>query len=304
MLNLLRYANRRTRDVPAIRRPAIAGYAALTSLVRFLPPPRVLLNGPGKAGTHLLSDCLALLPRMSFSGRHFVLDDFIDGEGVPYFPPVDPRSVALDDAGLRRYLRRCPDGMFATSHAPWHPSLRSALADLGFRQVLLLRDPRDQVVSYVFYVVASRFHHHHRLLANECRTMEERLVRVIRGIEPERWPLPDIAGYYDGFLAWDGDDAVPTLVTRYETLIGSRGGGDGTAQVAEVRRIAAFLDRPLGEERAGVVAARMVSSASPTFRQGRSNEWREHFTPAVAAAFDEVAGDLLERLGYDRDGER
>jgi hypothetical protein len=224
----------------------------------------------------------------------------MEGQGVPYFPPVDPHDVALDAARLRRYLRRCPNGMFATSHSPWHPALRAALAELGYRQVLLLRDPRDQVVSYVFYVVGSSFHHHHRLLAEDCRTMEERLLRVIRGIEPERWPLPDIASYYDGFLAWADDGTVPTLVTRYETLIGSRGGGDGEAQVSEVRRIAAFLDRPLDDAAARSVAERMVSSASPTFRSGRSSEWREHFTPAVTAAFDEVAGDLLDRLGYER----
>src|SRR4051794_10097085 len=106
---MLRRANKTTRDHPAVRRVGVAGYREAIRAVRFLGPPRVMVNGPAKSGTHLLSDCLALLPRMMFSGRHFVPHEFAaatarEGEVLP----------ALDTARLRRWLARCPPGMFVT----------------------------------------------------------------------------------------------------------------------------------------------------------------------------------------------
>jgi hypothetical protein len=37
-------------------------------------------------------------------------------------------------------------------------------------------------------------------------------------------------------------------------------------------------------------------------RSGRPGEWRRHFSPRVADAFEKRFGDGLRRLGYVRDG--
>jgi sulfotransferase 6B1 len=39
---------------------------------------------------------------------------------------------------------------------------------------------------------------------------------------------------------------------------------------------------------------------SPTFRSGKTGEWKKHFTDEHKKIFKEVAGDLL-LLGYEKD---
>ena len=39
---------------------------------------------------------------------------------------------------------------------------------------------------------------------------------------------------------------------------------------------------------------------SPTFRSGKTGNWKEHFTEEHKKLFKEVAGDVLVRLGYEK----
>jgi len=38
---------------------------------------------------------------------------------------------------------------------------------------------------------------------------------------------------------------------------------------------------------------------SPTFRSGKTGEWKKHFTDEHKKIFKDVAGDLLVKLGYE-----
>ena len=44
-------------------------------------------------------------------------------------------------------------------------------------------------------------------------------------------------------------------------------------------------------------------SRSRTFRSGTAGAWREHFSPEHKRLFLDVAGDLLIRLGYEKNNE-
>src|SRR5215211_4120414 len=123
-LDLIRFANKRTKKMHALRRAGIWFYLTVVRVHVFLPPPKVILLSPPKTGTHLLSDCLALMPRMMFSGRRLALPEFYAGSAQPD-PSKAPRT--LDESRLRRFLRGCPQGMFVTAHARFHPTLRDLL---------------------------------------------------------------------------------------------------------------------------------------------------------------------------------
>lgn len=297
-----RWGNRKLRDARWVRRAGIAAYRNVMSLNRVLPPPRMLLNGHSKSGTHLLSDCVALMPRTMFSGRHFTLSEFLSSgppwqDAFSYGPPAP-----VDHAKLRRFLRACPPGMFATSHVRYRPDVEALLHELGFRHVLLVRDPRDVVVSHVKFVLRQRNHFHHHYYANVLSNDQDRLMAAICGFTPDAgdgWPSPSIGESYDGYLAWRGRPT--TLVTRFEDLVGSRGGGDPQRQFDEIRRIGSFLGRSLAPDTATHVADKMYSSKSFTYRRGGTGDWHSHFTAAHRAAFKAVAADLLIRLGYETD---
>jgi len=42
---------------------------------------------------------------------------------------------------------------------------------------------------------------------------------------------------------------------------------------------------------------------SPTFRSGKTGEWKKHFTEDHKKIFKDVAGDLLVRLGYEKNSD-
>jgi hypothetical protein len=42
---------------------------------------------------------------------------------------------------------------------------------------------------------------------------------------------------------------------------------------------------------------------SPTFRSGKTGEWKKHFTEEHKKIFKDVAGDLLIKLGYEKNND-
>jgi sulfotransferase 6B1 len=293
LLSFLRFANRRTRNSPLLRRLGIRAYSALQRANVFMPAPRVLLNGPAKSGTHLLSDCLSLLPQMMFSGRHFALAEFVLAADHPR--NLGSRAAtphpALDDIRLRRMIGACRNGSFLTAHAAYHPTLQTLLHEKKFKHLLLLRDPRDVAVSYSYFVLHERRHHHHRYYSEVLAGPEERLMATIRGFDRDRSgdaaPLGSIGARIEAYLRW------------LEDLVGPRGGSTLERQIREVRRIASFVERPLSEAQAATIATAMYSEKSLTFRKGGTGEWRSHFNDAHREAFKEVANPVLLRLGYE-----
>ena len=104
---------------------------------------------------------------------------------------------------------------------------------------------------------------------------------------------------FEGYIPWLDDPS--TLVVRFEDLVGPRGGGVSGKQLDEIRRIADFVERPLSGEHAQRLAQKMYSRGSLTYRKGIVGDWRNHFTEDHRRVFKQVAGDLLIRLGYEKD---
>jgi sulfotransferase 6B1 len=300
LLSSVRLANRATRERRLLRKMGILGYTSIVRANVFLPPPRVLLNGPGKSGTHLLSDCLSLMPKMMFSGRHFALPEFLcDSVGPPDPQTRQPASSSpLDVKRLRKYLKRCPQGMFVTAHARFHPAFSDLVKELGFKHIILLRDPRDIAVSHASYMLRDTLHSHHGYYTETLKSDEERLMASIRGFEGDAGQyLPPIRESFGAYLPWAEDPS--TLIVRFEHLIGPRGGGDADKQLAEIERIARFIERPLTRQQAAQIALKTYAKESLTFRKGQVGDWRNRFTEAHKRAFKDTAGNLLIELGYE-----
>lgn len=292
--------NKRTKNTRALRRIGVGVYTSAVRANIFFPPPKVLLNGPGKSGTHLLNDCLSLMPKMMFSGRHFALSEFVIGldglNGAEFFPSEPP--AALDEPRLRTFLERCPQGMFVSAHAKFHPVLQAMLEELQFKQILLLRDPRDIVVSHTLFVKQEVWHYHHKFYNENLRDDKERIMATIKGFEWDDYSRASIREVFDGFVAWLGKPH--TLAVRFEDLVGSRGGGDSETQLAEVKRVGNFVDRSLTREQTLRIAQQMYGKGL-TFRKGSVGDWRNHFDEEHRRVFKELAGDLLIELGYEQD---
>jgi hypothetical protein len=108
--------------------------------------------------------------------------------------------------------------------------------------------------------------------------------------------FPNIAERFAPYLDWLDQPQVLTI--HFEDLIQDR-------VQALTRIMDHFLARvPLQTPRQLILDS--LESAinpvkSPTFRSGKTGEWTKHFTDEHRRTFKECAGDLLIRLGYEKD---
>lgn len=233
---------------------------------------------------------------MMFSGRHHALRDFsIESELPPELVP----AIDLDAFG--RVLGKVRNGQFITAHFPYRRDVELMLEQRGFSSLLMLRDPRDVVVSHIFYVTRTERHWLHRRFTEAFHTPDERLMATITGFPDDDISngLESIGQRFEQYFGWLANPNV--LVCRFESLVGSPGGGSRDEAIDTVRSVAEYLQRPLSKEKSEAVVQRGWSPGAATFRKGQIGDWLNHFNEDHKEAFKQVAGDVLIRLGYEED---
>lgn len=220
------------------------------------------------------------------------------------------RELATPAEQLAKLEERLTDlspGATYSSHLPYSRRASRWLAERGVRVSCIFRDPRDYTVSWHHWVMNQPPEFLAYRQFAELDDDEERLTATIRGIgrgreehQFDERSYPNVRLTYEAFTGWLDDPIC--LCLKYEDLIP---GSDGKRPAAALPTIAALLEHagiegldnesPLVRE---VLARGTRPASSYTFRRGVAGTWHESYTEAQRRAFDEVAGDLLHRLGY------
>jgi len=146
--------------------------------------PRSLMNGFPKAGTHLLQRCVRLLPGLWWDSKwlHWEMQHSISELDVPV-EKIDqgewPPAVQATD----RVLASIGPGEVLMAHMRCFPGFVRLLERRGFRSVLILRDPRDVVVSLAFHFICVGTHEMNDYFTRVLRTDDERFLACIRGVK-------------------------------------------------------------------------------------------------------------------------
>jgi hypothetical protein len=247
--------------------------------------PVVLGNAMPKSGSHLIIQILQGLPD---------LGAFVN----PGFPPVNRSedNSKLSDAAVVANIRRMQPGDIGYGYISAKEPFVSALTTSGRATIFVYRDPRDMIVSHIFY--ATEMHPRHwmrRYYTENLTSMEERINAAIQGVDEPGSELSDIRTRYAGYLGWLEQPAV--LCLRFEDLILNRQDAlERLLDYLESRGGSSQLPRPRCLQ---VLQDAVAPKRSGTFRKGKPGNWQEHFTPANKALFKERAGDLLLHLGYE-----
>ena len=110
--------------------------------------------------------------------------------------------------------------------------------------------------------------------------------------------FPNIADRFVPYLGWLDQPAVMKI--HFEDIVDDR--------IPTLNRI---LDHflacvPLQTPRELILESLESSinpGKSPTFRSGKTGEWKKYFTEEHKDIFKEVAGDLLVKLGYENNND-
>lgn len=255
---------------------------------------KLMMTSVPKSGSHLLQAMLTNLRELKRAP--VVL--------YPY-KPVSEYRMAIEKLAHNR---------FAWGHIGLNMETLDLIQRFDMGIIVMLRDPRDIVVSFVDHVYRLKPHilkNYYTSLAND----HARLKAAILGAQKEAYPRDQILaeqGIYDmytgftnigrvceGYLAWT--EYSKTHVVHFEDLIGADGGGSKKNQEKAVRGVIDFLGLAYTESETSKICRKIYNPKSPTFNRGKTNRWKALFTEELKDIFKSVAGESLIEMGYEKD---
>jgi hypothetical protein len=251
--------------------------------------PVVIANSMPKSGSHLIIQILEGLPQIG---------PFVN----PGVPPLNrnERNEKQTDEEIIRKLHRLKPGDFTYCYLPARDYFVTELLNPRYASIFVSRDPRDTIVSHVFYATEGNPRHQLRPYYRDVlKNMEERIDATIFGIQDPAFPLADIAIKYNEYIHWF--DHPEVLCLRFEDLVLERSTAIG--RILDLLAAHGFTPRVPREEAVRLLAGSVQPKRSGTFRKGQPGNWREHFTPANIRHLKEKTGDLLVKLGYEKNGD-
>lgn len=255
----------------------------------FNDAPPIFGNSKPKSGSHLLLQILGGFTQI-----------------MPYrYVDADPIRTIKQDGGRRTAdeiladLCAVPQGVISWGYLEATKENVSYLTKAGRVNYFIYRDPRDMLVSQVFF--ATDMHEEHGMHAyyNSLPDFGARLNVAITGIDRDGLKMVSVKQRYEGVFQWLEQKHV--MCIRFEDLINNR---DGmlNAMLDEVEKTGYKIPTPR-EKSLSVLVDAIQPRKSRTFRSGKTGGWKEHFTVGHKKLFKDVAGDLLVRLGYEKNND-
>jgi hypothetical protein len=248
--------------------------------------PVLFANSFPKSGTHLLTQVLQGFTKVGPSVN----------SGLPAIVTFDSKTgERRKEDEILRELQRLKPGDIAYGHLHSTHQVVKRLCVEGLISYFIVRDPRDVAVSHVYYITEIESHHvHHKYYKEELTTFDERLKTSILG-RPDFGDLfPNIRERFEPYLGWLDNPQV--LVLRFEDFVFEQ-------QKTIMRIFDHAVERGFPTAVNYQTAIETLTTGinpekSPTFRSGKVGDWREKFSPENKKLFKEIAGDLLNQLGY------
>lgn len=278
---------RLTQSLRRALRPVGKNLQAVARWKRFSfdDAPPIFGNAKPKSGSHLLLQVLNGFTRI-----------------MPYrYVEAEPvRTITKD--GRRRAnseilgdLTRVPRGVIGWGYVDATPENASFLTSSGRVNFFIYRDPRDLLVSQVFFATDMHEEHGMHDYYQSLPDFGERLKVAITGVDRDGLYMVSVKGRYEGVFQWLEQPNV--MCIRYEDLVDRR---ESTlaSMLDEVERTGYKIPTPR-ETAAAILVEAIQPKKSRTFRVGRTGNWKEYFTDEHKRLFKDVAGDLLVRLGYE-----
>jgi len=167
------------------------------------------------------------------------------------------------------------------------------------RSFFVYRDPRDQLISSIFYAVDIHLAHAQHDYYSSL-TMDERIKTEILGRdEPGLLHLPNVRDHYEYYLGWL--DCPDVLCLRFEDLRNNQ--DQSLLSILDFLEWNGFRIPIPKAEALKIVKDAVRPEKSATFRKGKTGGWRDHFTDEHKYLFKEVTGDLLMKLGYEKNND-
>lgn len=266
-------------------------------------PQGVLTNSLSRGGAVLLGETVASFgykdsspeTRLNYGNARKLAENRRNAEEPEKKIAVSPYSPwYLDASVFQEWLAAFSPGYGISVHIPQTPALDSVINQLGYRHILIMRDPRALFATIVFggdmplYFLNADFE---RLSPSEqLRFLAEGGYAVKADAQ-----VKNFAEVYRSMLAWQEDSDC--LIVRYEDLIGDSG---RQKQREAILNIAASLNinavssvNEIVEELNGP-----ETSWADHLRMDHIDEWKQTIAPHDWEYIMEYCQPLCREAGY------
>lgn len=234
---------------------------------------------PEKTGTHLLTRALT----------------FLTGKQVFHVWDRTTTVSELDD-----YLETAEkEDKFFHMHAFPEPHIVDAFKQRGYKVIFLLRDPRDQLISVLYYIHDCRWEYENLRMDYPFGKLnfDEKIEEMITG---EKFGIRVPHDFFIRRIPWMDMEGLSVYTVRFEKLVGEKGGGSLMDQIDELMTLANFLTIELSIDNAQQIAEQLFGwQGLGTFRSGKIGSWKTHYNEQHITSFKRHFGNLLINLGYE-----
>jgi hypothetical protein len=251
--------------------------------------PPIFGNSKPKSGSHLLLQIL--------NGFTQIMPyKYVEAEPVR---TIEKEGRRKSNEEIRAELRTISHGVIGWGYVEATPENVAFLCQPERVNYFIYRDPRDLLVSQVFFATDMHEEHGMHEFYNSLPDFGERLKVAITGIDRDGLYMVNVKQRYEGVFQWLEQEHM--MCIRFEDLINDR---DATlhAMLDEVESTGYKI--PASREKAlSILVEAIQPKKSHTFRSGKTGGWKQYFTDEHRQLFNDVAGDLLVRLGYERNND-
>ena len=249
---------------------------------------KVLVSSVPKSGSHLIRKLLVEFGIRNVSGK-LHRGGFYRMYG----------GVSL--GRVKRELLLLPRGSFLSSHLFYDHEIKEYIRKSGIKVILMIRDPRDLVLSLASFIREEE----HPYSPFFAKLTEDEVVKACitgyskhaEGIDENHNVQGGVAETFIRILRWETHGIGKIL--RFEDLVGSMGGGSDDKQLEIIKDLAEYVGVDPGKGELERIAKNLFGGTA-TFRGGQIGKWKHKFTDEQKELFDLYAGDLLVRLGYEK----
>lgn len=255
----------------------------------FHEAPSIFGNAKPKSGSHLLLQILNGFTRI-------LPYKYVDEEPIRTINPTGGRRSSDE---ILADLKRIPDGVIGWGYLDATKENASFLTEAGRVNYFIYRDPRDMLVSQVFFATDMHEGHGMHEFYKSLPDFGKRLKVAITGIDRDGLKMVSVRQRYEGVFQWLEQQNV--MCIRFEDLINDR---ETTlnSMLDEVEKTGYKI--PVSREQALTVLVEAIQpKKSHTFRSGKTGGWKNHFANEHKVLFKDVAGDLLVKLGYEENND-
>lgn len=261
------------------------------------------INSLPKAGTNLLAKCLLLLgySNAGHIGSGFVLNNrstailkrlALTPIRQGYLVGIDT-PVELARRPVDWFLSRITNYEFITAHVGYTSDLMFRVIELDYAPIVITRDPRAVLASFVPYVTNNARHTLHSAFAG--LTEEDRYLHTLTGKKLQNQYLQPLRVRCAALDPWIQSNAV--LHVRFEDLIGSKGGGSDEKQREMLDHICHWIEAPTTDS-SYVLENLFGPGERTTFRTGQIDSWKSEIPESVSSHLEDALGDIIDKWGY------